>query len=272
MGFDKKKEYDELYKGFKKDYLNKLVIKRIPFVFICATADDGKKTEYKKEIFGPGPMELTLSQDYFREVLNLFNGLETVYSKDRALATIQSDAELAKPTPDINAIYGKEQIEAIIGEDALEPITDDTDDADEATVDRNIRQLLQDTVRKSKEPVKASPAAESDTEAGNTQAISADTPHFMPPIVNEEALKTMVKDTDQNFSACQFTWEGNEPLIKQDNRSQEQKAYRAINLLCQNIKCGDDSFGRAIEEKLRREQERKDKKLEAEQTEQAEEP
>lgn len=96
MGFDKKKEYDELYKGFKKDYLNKLVIKRIPFVFICATADDGKKTEYKKEIFGPGPMELTLSQDYFREVLNLFNGLETVYSKDRALATIQSDAGACK--------------------------------------------------------------------------------------------------------------------------------------------------------------------------------
>ena len=233
MGFDKKKEYDELYKGFKKDYLNKLVIKRIPFVFICATADDGKKTEYKKEIFGPGPMELTLSQDYFREV------------------------------------YGKEQIEAIIGEDALEPIEDDTD---EVAVDRSTRQLLLDTVRKSKEPVETLPAAETNTETDGVPEKSADAPHFMPPIVNEEALKTMIKDTDQNFSACQFTWEGNEPLIKQDNRSQEQKAYRAINLLCQNIKCGDDSFGRVIEEKLRREQERKDKKLEAEQTEQAEEP
>lgn len=269
MGFDKKKEYDELYKGLKKDYLNKLVIKRIPFVFICATADDGKKTEYKKEIFGPGPMELTLSQDYFREVLNLFNGLETVYSKDRALATIQSDEELANPAPDVNAIYGKEQIESIIGTDALEPIEDDTD---EVAVDRSTRQLLLDTVRKSKEPVETLPAAETNTETDGVPEKSADAPHFMPPIVNEEALKTMIKDTDQNFSACQFTWEGNEPLIKQDNRSQEQKAYRAINLLCQNIKCGDDSFGRAIEEKLRREQERKDKKLEAEQTEQAEEP
>lgn len=268
MGFDKKKECDELYKGLKKDYLEKMIIKRIPFVFICAAADDGKKTDYNMKIFGPGPLGLTLSQDYFREALNLFNGfetngVETVYSKDRSLATIQADEELAKQTPDVHSIYSKEQIESIIGEDALEPITDDTDEADEAAVDQSIRQMLQDTVRKSKEPEKVLPAAEAD----NAQKVPADAPHFMPPIVNEEALKTMVKDTNQNFSACQFTWEGNEPLIKQDNRAQEQKAYRAINLLCQNIKCGDDSFGRAIEEKLRREQERKDKKLEAEQAE-----
>ena len=77
MGFDKKKECDELYKGLKKDYLEKMIIKRIPFVFICAAADDGKKTEYNMKIFGPGPLGLTLSQDYFREALNLFNGFET---------------------------------------------------------------------------------------------------------------------------------------------------------------------------------------------------
>ena len=164
MGFDKKKECDELYKGLKKDYLEKMIIKRIPFVFICAAADDGKKTEYNMKIFGPGPLGLTLSQDYFREALNLFNGfetngVETVYSKDRSLATIQADEELAKHTPDVHSLYSKEQIESIIGEDALEPITDDTDEADEAAVDQSIRQMLQDTVRKSKEPEKVLPAA-----------------------------------------------------------------------------------------------------------------
>lgn len=264
MGFDKKKEYDELYKGLKKDYLDKLLIKKIPFVFICAIADDGKQTEYKKVIFGPGPLELTLSQDYFREVLNLFNGFETVYSKDRALATMQSDEELAKQMPDINTIYTKDQIETIIGDDASGP------NADDATVDKNIRLMLRDTVRKSTEQAKTLPAAETGTSTDDAQKKSADVPYFMPPIVNEEGLKTMVKDTDQNFSACQFTWEGDEPLIKPDNHIQEQKAYREINSLCESIKCGDDSFGRAIEEKRRREQERKNKKLEAEQAEQTE--
>lgn len=54
MGFDKKKECDELYKGLKKDYLEKMVIKRIPFVFICAAADDGKKNRIQYEDFWPG--------------------------------------------------------------------------------------------------------------------------------------------------------------------------------------------------------------------------
>lgn len=259
MGFDKKKEVNNLFKGVKKSFFDELVYMRTPFVFICARADDGKETDYLKNVFTPGAMGITLSQDYIREVLNLFNGFETVYSKPRELAKRQASEDLHDDMPDANDTYGDQSIHDILGEDALEPLLEDSESD---VVDRNVRQMLQDAMTQDEEEREGLPLTPNHALHGCLQGtkIPVGHPGELPTLISDETLEAVKRGPQADFAVSRFSWEGSMPKAKERTKAEEQRVYKDIELLCKNIKKGDDSFGRIIEEKKRREQERKQKK------------
>lgn len=262
MGFDKKKEVKNLFKGAKKSFFDELAYLRTPFVFICAMADDGKETEYFKNVFTPGAMNVTLSQDYIREVLNLFNGFETVYCKPRELAKRQAMEALHDAMPDANDAYDEQKINEILGEDALEPLLEDSESD---AVESNIRQMLQDAMIQDEEEREGLPLTPSHTLPGCLQGTIKNQEYqagMTPGLTGGAGLKAFDQRTTTNFEATRFSWTGSVPDVEPKPQVEDQRLYKDIELLCKSIKKGDDSFGRVIEEKKRREQEQKQKKTE----------
>ena len=261
MGFDKKKEVKKLFKGAKKSFFDELAYLRTPFVFICAMADDGKETEYFKNVFTPGAMDVPLSQDYIREVLNLFNGFETVYSKPRELAKREAAEGLHADMPNANDAYDEQKIQDILGDDALEPLLEDSEgDA----VESNIRQMLQDAMAQDEEEREGLPLTPNHALSGCLQGIKSqdNTAENHYGTINYAALQAFEQSLNPSFEATRFSWAGSVPDEKPKVQEEDSRIYKDIELLCKNIKKGDDSFGRVIEEKKRREQEQKRKKAE----------
>jgi len=82
--YDMKKQMEEIIKTKGgKEFFYELNASRIPFFFVAAVKNTEDKTEYFCEAITPGAMGIHLSEDKFKDHLNIQNrGFITVLDSD----------------------------------------------------------------------------------------------------------------------------------------------------------------------------------------------
>lgn len=91
--FDKKKEYNSYIKPIVEKLIRECNARKIPVIVSVAVKDDGKKTEYERDVITAAGCEIRLSQDRFPKILNMLAGIPCEYMEDEELVLTYETAD-----------------------------------------------------------------------------------------------------------------------------------------------------------------------------------